>query len=50
MKLEPDDFHRVGLDSAMFDHSEKGDTVEVLYSATEDFISLHKISLFPARP
>lgn len=50
LELPPDDTHRVGVSAAVFEAVQKGDTVEVVYSATEDFIGLHKINPPAARP
>lgn len=43
LELAPDDTHRVGVPEEVFDALHKGDTVEVVYSASEDFISVRKI-------
>ncbi|WP_305032720.1 hypothetical protein [Hymenobacter convexus] len=44
LELPPDDTHRVGVPAAVFEAIQKGDTVEVVYSATEDFVGVHKIN------
>ncbi|MDO7849842.1 hypothetical protein Q5H92_26010 [Hymenobacter sp. M29] len=49
LELPPDDTHRVGVPEAVFKAIQKGDTVEVVYSATEDFVSVHKINPPAAR-
>lgn len=49
LELPPDDTHRVGVPETVFAAIQKGDTVEVVYSATADFISVHKINAPVAR-
>jgi hypothetical protein len=44
LELPPDDTHRVGVPDELFATIEKGDTVEVAFSASKEFISLRKIS------
>ena len=50
LELEPDDLHRVPVDANVYDQLQKGDTVEVVYSATKDLVSVRKIILPAARP
>jgi hypothetical protein len=45
LEFAPDDTHRVGIDPALFDRFQVGDTVDVAYSATGDLISVRKIVL-----
>jgi len=48
LKFAPDDTHRVGVPREFYDTVSQGDGVEVVYSATEDFIGARKIDLPPA--
>ena len=50
LEFAPDDTHRVGIDTELFDCFEKGDTVEVIYSTTEDLISVQKIIRSAPKP
>ncbi len=43
LELEPDDLHRVPVEAAVYNHFQKGDLVAVVYSVTEDLISVRKI-------
>ena len=45
LEFAPDDTHRAGIDPALFDHFQVGDTVAVAYSATGDLISVRKVVL-----
>ena len=43
LELEPEDLHRVPVEFKVYDRFQKGDLVEVVYSATQDLISVRKI-------
>ena len=50
LELAPDDTHRVGVTQEAFERFQKGDVVEVVYSATRELISVGKIFPPAARP
>ena len=43
LEFDPDDWHRVPIETGVYERFQKDDTVEVVYSATEDLVSVRKI-------
>ena len=49
LQFAPDGTHRVGIEPALFDRFQVGDTLEVAYPATGDLIGVRKIVLPAAK-